>query len=48
VSRPRRVVSREDLVEALERASNNRALAARLLGISRRTLYNKLAEFGVR
>jgi DNA-binding NtrC family response regulator len=47
VVRPRRVVSRDDLVEALARAGNNRALAARLLGISRRTLYNKLAEHGI-
>ena len=32
---------------ALERAKNNRTLAARLLGISRRTLYNKLDEHGI-
>ncbi|RZO63693.1 MAG: sigma-54-dependent Fis family transcriptional regulator [Sandaracinaceae bacterium] len=30
--------------EALEKAEGNRTQAARLLGISRRTLYNKLAE----
>jgi two-component system response regulator AtoC len=45
--RPRRHVTREDVVEALERAGGNRALAARLLGVSRRTLYNKLAEHGL-
>jgi two-component system, NtrC family, response regulator AtoC len=38
----RRGVERETLVLALERTKNNRAQAARLLGISRRTLYNKL------
>ncbi len=32
--------------DALEKASGNRTQAARLLGISRRTLYNKLAELG--
>ena len=38
---------REAILEALERAGNNRTLAARLLVISRRTLYNKLAEYGI-
>jgi two-component system, NtrC family, response regulator AtoC len=32
---------------ALRRAGDNRTVAARLLGISRRTLYNKLAEHGL-
>ncbi|MCP4606035.1 MAG: sigma-54-dependent Fis family transcriptional regulator [Proteobacteria bacterium] len=36
---------REAIAQALERASGNRSLAARLLGISRRTLYNKMAEY---
>ncbi|HXU80265.1 MAG TPA: sigma-54 dependent transcriptional regulator [Polyangia bacterium] len=35
------------LVAALAQARNNRSLAARLLGISRRTLYHKLAEHGI-
>ncbi|MBN2194810.1 MAG: sigma-54-dependent Fis family transcriptional regulator [Polyangiaceae bacterium] len=42
-----RQISRDDLVDTLARAGNNRALAARLLGVSRRTLYNKLVEHGL-
>jgi DNA-binding NtrC family response regulator len=33
--------------EALQKAKGNRSLAARLLGVSRRTLYNKLAALGL-
>jgi DNA-binding NtrC family response regulator len=33
--------------DALSRARGNRTQAARLLGVSRRTLYNKLAELGI-
>ncbi|MET0790682.1 MAG: sigma-54 dependent transcriptional regulator [Polyangiaceae bacterium] len=43
----RRDAEREAVVEALSHANNNRSLAARLLGISRRTLYNKLEELGL-
>ena len=35
---------REALVAALARAGGNRTVAARLLGVSRRTLYYKLEE----
>jgi two-component system response regulator AtoC len=35
------------LVSALQRARNNRTLAARLLGVSRRTLYNRLQLHGL-
>jgi len=35
------------LTKALRHAKGNRALAARLLGISRRTLYTKLEEHGI-
>src|SRR6202158_5675095 len=38
---------RSAIQSAIERAGNNRSLAARLLGISRRTLYNKLEELGM-
>jgi two-component system response regulator AtoC len=38
---------REALDAALVRARNNRTLAARLLGVSRRTLYTKLEEHGL-
>jgi DNA-binding NtrC family response regulator len=33
--------------EALQKAKGNRSLAARMLGVSRRTLYNKLDELGL-
>jgi DNA-binding NtrC family response regulator len=39
--------AREQLVEALRRAGGNRAEASRLLGISRSTLYRRLAEHGL-
>jgi len=37
----------EALVTTLKRCKNNRSQAARVLGISRRTLYNKLREHGL-
>ncbi len=43
----RKEAEKDALVGALQRAGNNRTLAARLLGISRRTLYNKLEEYGL-
>ena len=42
LSAKRRDAEVEALKEALSRAGNNRTLAARILGVSRRTLYNKL------
>jgi two-component system, NtrC family, response regulator AtoC len=43
----RRETERQAVKKALERAGGNRTQAARLLGVSRRTLYNKLAEYAV-
>ncbi|HEX9297606.1 MAG TPA: sigma-54 dependent transcriptional regulator [Polyangiaceae bacterium] len=41
----RREAEKEAIRTALERAGDNRTVAARLLGVSRRTLYNKLDEY---
>jgi DNA-binding NtrC family response regulator len=38
---------RDAILEALRRCGNNRTQAARVLGVSRRTLYNKLEEHGL-
>lgn len=43
----RREAEREAIVTALERSANNKSLAARLLNISRRTLYYKLEDHGL-
>jgi two-component system response regulator AtoC len=43
----RRQSERDALTAALVRSGNNRTLAARLLGISRRTLYTKLDYYGL-
>ena len=40
--------SEKDLIlRALAECNNNRSAAAKALGISRRTLYRKLEEFGI-
>jgi two-component system response regulator AtoC len=43
----RRDAEKDAIVTALEKSGNNRSMAARLLGISRRGLYHKLAEHGL-
>jgi len=43
----RHAAEKEALLRALAQAKNNRTLAARLLNVSRRTLYNKLNEHGL-
>ena len=43
----RKQAEKQALLAALSQARDNRTLAAKLLGISRRTLYNKLEEFGL-
>ena len=43
----RREAEKRAISAALESAMHNRTLAARLLGVSRRTLYNKLEEHGL-
>ncbi|HVE85871.1 MAG TPA: sigma-54 dependent transcriptional regulator [Myxococcales bacterium] len=43
----RKQAEKQALQAALAQAKDNRTLAAKLLGISRRTLYNKLEEFGL-
>jgi len=43
----RREAEKDALTGALIKAKNNRTLAARLLNVSRRTLYNKLREHGI-
>ena len=45
---PRRGLTREDILAALERSHGNRALAARLLGVDRRTLYRNMEKWAVR
>jgi DNA-binding NtrC family response regulator len=42
------VLERELIVKALERAGGNKSQAARLLGLTRRTLYSRMERHGLR
>jgi two-component system response regulator AtoC len=42
-----RIAERNALLTALKKAAGNRSVAARVLGVSRATLYNKLRELGI-
>jgi two-component system response regulator HydG len=44
---PRPEVDRETLLAALDRAGGNKAVAARLVGLSRRAFYRRLEQFGL-
>jgi two-component system response regulator HydG len=44
---PRPEVDREAVLSALERAGGNKAVAARLVGLSRRAFYRRLEQFGL-
>lgn len=43
----RQKLNRDMLLDALRLCDNNRSAAAEYLGVSRRTLYRKLEEFGI-
>ena len=43
----RKDAERQAVEEALKKAGNNKSVAARILGVSRRTLYNKLEALGL-
>ena len=47
VRREREAIERQRIVDALERSAGNQTEAARLLGVSRRTLINRLEAYGM-
>jgi len=46
--KPLELIEKEMIIAALNKFSNNRRMAARALGISERTLYRKLIEYGIK
>lgn len=46
--RPRTPITAEQIITALERSSGDVGAAAALLKVSGRTLYRRMAEFGIK
>jgi transcriptional regulator with PAS, ATPase and Fis domain len=40
-------IEKESIIKTMQKVNGNKAKAAELLGISRRSLYNKIAEYGI-
>ena len=40
-------IEKESIIKTIKKVNGNKAKAAELLGISRRSLYNKIAEYGI-
>ena len=40
-------IEKESIIKTLKKVKGNKAKAAELLGISRRSLYNKIAEYDI-
>ncbi|MEE9119105.1 MAG: helix-turn-helix domain-containing protein [Calditrichia bacterium] len=40
-------IEKESIIKTMKKVKGNKAKAAELLGISRRSLYNKIAEYGI-
>ena len=40
-------IEKESIIKTMKKVRGNKAKAAELLGISRRSLYNKIAEYGI-
>ena len=40
-------IEKESIIKTMKKVNGNKAKAAELLGISRRSLYNKIAEYGI-
>jgi DNA-binding NtrC family response regulator len=47
VARPRNIAEKEALVNALRQANGNQSQAARILGINRVTVWNRMRKYGI-